>query len=236
VNFTARLYALLVRAEAVLAERARAGGDETAAAEATSRADSLVERIQGLLDPDRWPGTPPPEAIAYGDQCAAEAMRAAGTASAPDWRAVAERWVELGMPLDEAYARLREAECLVLDGRRAPAAEALANGLRIAEEAGAAWLREELESLARRGRLSPRPGPESDGAEMSDAVGRLGLTERELTVLGLVTRGLTNREIGEELFISEKTASVHVSRILAKLDVRSRLEAATAAQRLGIVD
>jgi len=46
---------------------------------------------------------------------------------------------------------------------------------------------------------------------------------------------MTNREIGERLFMSEKTASVHVSRILAKLDVRGRVEAATMAQRLGIV-
>jgi DNA-binding NarL/FixJ family response regulator len=54
-------------------------------------------------------------------------------------------------------------------------------------------------------------------------------------VLELVAEGKTNRQIGEELFISDKTASVHVSRILAKLEVGSRVEAATAAQRLGIV-
>jgi DNA-binding NarL/FixJ family response regulator len=53
-------------------------------------------------------------------------------------------------------------------------------------------------------------------------------------VLELVAEGKTNREIGETLFISAKTASVHVSRILAKLDVRGRVEAATAAHRLGI--
>jgi DNA-binding NarL/FixJ family response regulator len=61
------------------------------------------------------------------------------------------------------------------------------------------------------------------------------LTPRELSVLELVARGMTNRQIGEELFMSEKTASVHVSRILSKLEVGSRVEAATAAQRLGIV-
>ena len=63
---------------------------------------------------------------------------------------------------------------------------------------------------------------------------RLGLTPRELEVLTLVADGRTNREIGESLFIAEKTASVHVSRILGKLGVRSRVEAATAAQRLGL--
>ena len=54
-------------------------------------------------------------------------------------------------------------------------------------------------------------------------------------MLRLVALGKTNREIGEQLFMAHKTASVHVSRILAKLDVSSRVEAATAAQRLGIV-
>jgi DNA-binding NarL/FixJ family response regulator len=68
-----------------------------------------------------------------------------------------------------------------------------------------------------------------------DANERLGLTERELAVLELLALGMTNRQIGERLFMATKTASVHVSRILAKLDVGSRVEAATAAQRLGLV-
>ena len=63
----------------------------------------------------------------------------------------------------------------------------------------------------------------------------LGLTKRERAVLALVAEGHTNREIGATLFISEKTARVHVSRILAKLGVRSRVEAATTAHRLGLV-
>ena len=53
-------------------------------------------------------------------------------------------------------------------------------------------------------------------------------------MLALVAQGRTNREIGEALFMAEKTASVHVSRILAKLDVRSRTEAAAVAHRLGL--
>ena len=55
-------------------------------------------------------------------------------------------------------------------------------------------------------------------------------------MLALVTRGATNREIGRELFMSEKTASVHVSRILGKLDVRSRTQAAAVAHRLGLAE
>ncbi|MCZ4491102.1 MAG: family ATPase [Conexibacter sp.] len=71
-------------------------------------------------------------------------------------------------------------------------------------------------------------------AAAPDPAAELGLTPRERSVLGLVAQGQTNREIGERLFMAEKTASVHVSRILAKLDVRSRTEAAAVAHRLGL--
>jgi DNA-binding NarL/FixJ family response regulator len=63
---------------------------------------------------------------------------------------------------------------------------------------------------------------------------RLGLTSREAEVLSLVAVGRTNREIGAELYVSEKTASVHVSNILRKLGVASRIEAAAVAQRVGV--
>jgi ATP/maltotriose-dependent transcriptional regulator MalT len=233
VVFTARLHAVAARAGAVLAERARAAGDEAAAAEAAARAGALVDRIGRLLDdPEAWLGRPPPETLAYREVCRAEAARAAGAATASDWTAIAERWAALGMRLEEAYARLREAECLVLDDKRKLADEALAAGLGTARDCGARWLQEQLEALARRGRLSL---PAADGPVVGDAVERLGLTERELAVLRLVALGKTNREIGEELFMAQKTASVHVSRILTKLEVSSRLEAATAAQRLGLV-
>ena len=72
---------------------------------------------------------------------------------------------------------------------------------------------------------------ESEPASPADS---LGLTPRELEVLLLVAAGRTNREIGAELFMSEKTASVHVSRILAKLGVGGRVEAAAVAHRLGL--
>jgi DNA-binding NarL/FixJ family response regulator len=61
-----------------------------------------------------------------------------------------------------------------------------------------------------------------------------GLTQRERQVLTLLAEGATNREIGARLYMAEKTASVHVSRILAKLDVRSRTQAAAVAHRLGL--
>jgi DNA-binding NarL/FixJ family response regulator len=68
--------------------------------------------------------------------------------------------------------------------------------------------------------------------EPEDPAAALGLTPREREVLVLVAQGRTNREIGELLYMAEKTASVHVSRILAKLEVRSRTEAAAVAHRL----
>jgi DNA-binding NarL/FixJ family response regulator len=61
------------------------------------------------------------------------------------------------------------------------------------------------------------------------------LTPREREVLALLADGRTNREIGQTLYMAEKTASVHVSRILSKLDVRSRTEAAALAHRVGLV-
>ena len=66
------------------------------------------------------------------------------------------------------------------------------------------------------------------------AIERLGLTAREAEVLALVATGGTNRQIGEQLFMSEKTVSVHVSHILRKLGVTSRVDAAAVAQRVGI--
>ena len=80
----------------------------------------------------------------------------------------------------------------------------------------------------------PAPDPPAPAPDDSPAA-RLGLTPRELEVLLLVAEGRTNRVIGETLFMSEKTASVHVSRILAKLGVHGRVEAAAVAHRLGLV-
>jgi DNA-binding CsgD family transcriptional regulator/tetratricopeptide (TPR) repeat protein len=230
VAFTARLHALAARAGAMLAERARAAGDEAAADAAAVRARGMVDRIDGLLDPGRWQGTPPPEAVVHREACAAEAARAAGAAAPSDWAAVAERWAGLGLPLEEAYARLREAELHLLGADRALAEAAVAEGRRIAGACEAGWLNEQLDALARRGRLSP-----PEGSVVRDRAQDVSLTERELAVLELVAIGMTNREIGEQLFMATKTASVHVSRILSKLGVSSRVEAATAAQRLGLV-
>ena len=133
-----------------------------------------------------------------------------------------------------AYARWRQGEALIVaGGDRSAAAVALREAAEIAAALRAPLLLAEVEGLARRARV-PLDSTAEAAPEVTEVDG-LGLTARELTVLTLVAEGHTNREIGETLFISEKTASVHVSRILAKLGVRSRVEAATAAHRLGLV-
>ncbi len=91
--------------------------------------------------------------------------------------------------------------------------------------------------LARRARISlTEAGPASGASAQLDARDRLGLTPRETEVLRLVAAGQSNRQIAEQLFISAKTASVHVSNILAKLDVDGRDAAAATAHRLRLFD
>ena len=101
---------------------------------------------------------------------------------------------------------------------------------------GAHWLAGEVAGFA--GPRAAARCPTGCDAEPEDAEAAdedpFGLTPRERQVLALVAEGATNREIGERLFMAEKTASVHVSRILAKLDVRSRTEAAAVAHRHGL--
>jgi DNA-binding NarL/FixJ family response regulator len=94
---------------------------------------------------------------------------------------------------------------------------------------GAAPLQSALLTLARRGRLDLGVGPPEERS-------LAGLTPRELEVLRLLVEGRSNRQIAEQLFISGKTASVHVTNLLAKLGVHSRLEAAALARRLGLLE
>jgi len=121
----------------------------------------------------------------------------------------------------------------VAAGDREAAEGAAAAAVEAAERLGAAWLTGELESLAARARLRLANGDTDMEPDEADDE-PFGLTPRERQVLALVAAGATNREIGRQLYMAEKTASVHVSRILAKLDVRSRTEAAGVAHRLGL--
>jgi DNA-binding CsgD family transcriptional regulator len=115
----------------------------------------------------------------------------------------------------------------------------LAEAHTLATQLGAAPLVAEAEQLARQARLrlesvaAPLSPVDDAGA---DEVARYGLTHREREVLAMLAAGRSNPEIAKALFISPKTASVHVSNILAKLGVGGRVEAATLAHRLGLAD
>ncbi len=182
------------------------------------------------------------------------------------WSAAADLWRAIEQPYDVARARFHEAEAVLAgapsgsarrDGRldaRAPLLESAS----IAVELGAIPLLRALVDLAERARIElpstvldvatsrPAAPPEEARppvARMSDPRGQpaaapstFGLSPREQGVLAEIVAGRTNREIGERLFISEKTVGVHVGNILAKLGVGGRVEAATVALRLGLVD
>ncbi|MEO8266068.1 MAG: LuxR C-terminal-related transcriptional regulator [Ilumatobacteraceae bacterium] len=148
------------------------------------------------------------------------------------WADAAARWSDLGDRWATATALLREAEAAALAGSADRAASTLRRAHSIASEIGAAPLLAEIDAVSRRTRVSVE-SPTRVVLDESSAL-NLGLTPREAEVLSLVAAGRTNRQIGDELFVSDKTASVHVSNILRKLGVNTRVDAAAVAQRLGI--
>jgi DNA-binding NarL/FixJ family response regulator len=150
---------------------------------------------------------------------------------ATQWRALADGWAAHGWPYRAALARWHEAEA----AEAAEARDDAVSGLRAAHEVAAALgarpLQGHLETMARR--LRVRLGATRATATTSERA--YGLTKREQEVLGEVAAGHTNREVAENLFISESTAGVHVSNILGKLGVSSRTEAARVALDQGLV-
>ena len=164
-----------------------------------------------------------PEGQAWLARARAEHSRLTGDNDPALWQAATETF-EYGYRYEEARTRWRWAEALLAAGNREAAREHLTTARAEAAAMGARPLAEAIDALARRGRLD---APSSRGGDV--------LTEREAEVLELVAQGLTNRQIGERLFISGKTVSVHVSNVLAKLGVASRAEAVAVAHRRGLL-
>ncbi|MGW7167505.1 helix-turn-helix transcriptional regulator [Streptomyces sp. NPDC054884] len=169
----------------------------------------------------------------------AELARAEGRDAPDGWCEVVAAFECLERPYDLARARYRMAEALLRvggDAERERAAELLRLARAVAAHLGARPLADAVDRLGRRARLSrtTAAGPSDTPAGPADPLAALGLTRRECDVLRLVCAGRTNRQIAEELFISPKTASVHVSNILSKLEVSGRGEAAAVAHRLGL--
>jgi DNA-binding CsgD family transcriptional regulator/tetratricopeptide (TPR) repeat protein len=168
-----------------------------------------------------------PETVAVLAQCWAEQARLDNRADPAAWAAAAARWDALGQSYPAACTQWRQAEALLGTGRREEAAQAARAAYQTAVRLGAQPLRAALEALARRGRLDLGLGVPTQRKPAD-------LTPRELEVLQMLVAGRSNRQIAEQLFISGKTASVHVTNILTKLGVHSRLEAAARARELGL--
>jgi DNA-binding CsgD family transcriptional regulator len=228
--------AVAISAYADRAAHARAAGN-------TARADSEVEAARVLLD-QASQGTMPsfrrqavlgPEGQGWLARAKAELGRARGENDPAAWQAVLDAFGPMFV-YEVARTRWRLAEALAEAGDRAAAQEQWDLAAKTADRLRAAPLRAALTDLARRARLDD-PGAHPDGAPAAggaaDGTGAAlsALTTREREVLRLIAAGRSNREIGAELFISAKTASVHVSNILGKLGVASRTEAAAIAHR-----
>jgi DNA-binding CsgD family transcriptional regulator len=221
--------ALALAAEGDLAERARAAGDQAAVKEHLAVGEDLLERARAALQRARDRGRQVgPEALAWLARAEAEWARVEGRPDPAAWAAAADAF-GYGYLYEEARCRWRLAEAWLLEGDRDQAAEAARAAHEIAGRLGARPLLAALEDLGRRGRLDLGGQQRQPGAAPA-------LTPRELEVLRLVAAGRSNGQIAEALFISRKTASVHVSNILAKLGVHTRTEAAAAAHRLGLDD
>ncbi|MEY9860062.1 DNA-binding CsgD family transcriptional regulator [Catenulispora sp. GAS73] len=181
--------------------------------------DALAESLPCTTGPDRA------HRLTYAATVTGEAER---------WERAAEAWRKLCQPLEDACARFAAACAHLANGERGNAKDALQSALTTASELGATPLADEVEQTARRAGLD-LGGRGSAEAAVPVADTDFGLTAREIDVLRLVAKGLSNRQIGAELFISGNTAGVHVSRILAKLGAATRTQAAAFAREHGLV-
>ncbi len=262
VGLRLSLAAAGLRAAADVAAGARARRDEPAVGRAIGAGARLIaevgaqREILGGWDP------PTPSKLATAALAEAEAARLEGRPDSATWAAVASAFDAVPMPYPATYARYRQAEAqLQAEGVRASGAGALLNAAHVQCLAlGAAPLAADIERLARHARVTlAGPFAASTAALASlpteptrrtettrQAVparparsvppGQPRLSARERQVLALVAAGRTNGQIASELFISLKTASVHVTHILNKLGASNRVEAALMASRAGLLD
>jgi DNA-binding CsgD family transcriptional regulator len=225
-----------LRACADLAEQSRARRDHDTTCAAQDAADELaawLERTGGFPFTDHPMVAVIPAARASWD---AEQTRLAGSSDPDAWHAAAKTWQSLGCPHRAGYAWWRQAQAQLDAGQPAAAAAAALRAAAAAAD-GHEPLLAQVHALAQRARipLQAPPGPTGETSPAPHPPTPYGLTERELMVLRLVGAGRTNAQIGAELYMSPKTASVHVTSILRKLGVSGRVQAAAVAERAGLL-
>jgi len=234
--FCGRLLAAGMRACADLAGQARARRDPSAALAALDAADGLaawVDRMGGAAFADHpFAGAIPAERATW----EAERTRLAGDSDPAAWDLAAKTWHGLGCPHRAGYAWWRQAEAQLDAGQPVTMA---ATALRAAAAAadGHEPLLAQVRALAERARIPlDAPATAAPAAPRpAEPAAAYGLTGRELAVLRLVAAGRTNAEIGAELYISQRTAGVHVTNILRKFGVSGRVQAAAMAERAGLL-
>ncbi len=224
----AHMCAIGVRALADGQALAQARGQRVDASIARAQAADLVKEANRPVDGGA--GLHPPQAAA----CIATATAEQSRLSRSDpvlWAEAVSLWDAAHEPYRAAYCQWRQAEALLENrvGRR-EAASCLSAAFATASRIGAIPLRTHIEQLAQRARITLSVSL----APAASSTDSLGLTPRELEILGLLADGLTDGEIAEALFISKKTASVHVSNVLHKLEVSNRVEAGRVGQAHGL--
>jgi ATP/maltotriose-dependent transcriptional regulator MalT len=221
-----------LRAEADAAEAAKGRRDGATPADTAAHVAPIAQRLMQVGD---RVATTDPRRAAVAGLVRGELDRIGGRLDPAALLATAVAWDGLGRPAPAAYARYRAAEAILsTNGDRAQAASALRDANVAATRLGAEPLRREIERLARHARIDLATGSPAATSDAEAAPGSLGLTEREREVIRLVAAGQSNQQIADALFITRKTASVHVSNILGKLGVVNRVEAAAVAHRLGL--
>jgi DNA-binding CsgD family transcriptional regulator len=150
------------------------------------------------------------------------AARGCGAAAASYFEEALKQFARAALPLETAQCRLDLARALAETQPQVAIAEARA-ALFALDRLGASAEADAAAALLRSWGVSGRTGPRAAGL----------LTRREQEILGLLAAGLSNREIGERLYISPKTAAHHVSNVLAKLGLRNRSEAGAYAAAMG---
>jgi DNA-binding NarL/FixJ family response regulator len=217
-----------ISALADLATTARAKGDTATAESLVAQGARLLGRLARHMPVTRVGKLVYEERTAmlkmHQARMAAEVRRLDGTDSPELWEAAVT--AADGYEYAVAIARWRWASALLAAGSRDEATAQLQLAHTRAVELGARPLRAALEALARRGRIA-LPGQSAEP--------QTDLTPRELSVLELVATGMTNKQVGDQLYISQKTASVHLSRAMAKLGAANRTEVVSIAHDRGLL-